>query len=167
MVLLASVLCLIILGAGVGLSVDFYDAEWAALEEEALLTAEETRLLFSEQLREAVLPLFSLAQFVSEVDPLRRLAYEVGYAGETHALPFASETHRNVTGVCDDPVLVDCFSKIAATIKANAGMDGIPGQSAARPGRRRLLGVPAQQHGGFPRRSLHGQHRCHRARSVG
>jgi hypothetical protein len=123
--MLAFFLFLILLAASVTLCASVYNAERKALEAEAMTLAEETGLFFSDHFNQALLPLFSLAQFVGEIEVFRELEYEIGYVGESDALPFISETHRNVTGVCDDPTLVARFSKIAATVKSNSDMDGV------------------------------------------
>jgi hypothetical protein len=77
-------------------------------------------------LDQAILPLFSLAQFV------KCLPEEIGLPGANGSLPFLPPkgpgmpvTHQNVTGVCDDPTVIERYAKIAGTIKENAGMDGI------------------------------------------
>jgi hypothetical protein len=103
-----------------------------ANEREALSLAEETGLFFSNNLDDAILPLFSLAQFINELDIFQRLPEQVGSAGAIGSLPFLPPkvegdppTHRNVSGVCDEPELVQRFEHIADTIKANSKMDGI------------------------------------------
>ena len=52
---------------------------------------------------------------------------QIKSAGEPGALPLleGKPTRRNVTGVCDEPQLVDRFTKIASAVKANAKMDGV------------------------------------------
>jgi hypothetical protein len=74
-----------------------------------------------------------LAQFVSEIDIFRDIPDQIGTLGESGARSLLSygneditvQRWRNVTGICDDPELVDRFNQIAATIKKNANMDGI------------------------------------------
>ncbi|KAL3939908.1 MAG: hypothetical protein SGARI_001197 [Bacillariaceae sp.] len=119
------VLCALLITCGVALSLHFRHAELEALEQEALTIAEETGLFFSNQLDQAILPLFSLAQFVNEIPIFQQLENQMGYHGEPDALPIMSDTHRNVTGVCDNPELVERFNKIASTLKQNANMDGV------------------------------------------
>jgi hypothetical protein len=75
---------------------------------------------------------YSLAQFVNELDIFKSLPDQIGLPHTNGSLSFLPPktpdgpvTHRNVTGVCDDPHLVERFNKIAGTIKTNAGMDGI------------------------------------------
>jgi hypothetical protein len=116
----------LLVSCGVALCLYFENIELQALEEEALALAEETGLFFSNQLDRAVLPLFSLAQFVRELPIFQDLEKEIGYVGEPNALPLLeSGTHRNVSGVCDRPELIERFESIASTLKQTSGMDGI------------------------------------------
>ncbi|KAL3913006.1 MAG: hypothetical protein SGILL_006662 [Bacillariaceae sp.] len=124
-VLSACLLCALLMTCGVALSLHFRHAELEALEQEAITVADETALFFSNQLDQAILPLFSLAQFVNEIPIFSDLESQIGYNGEPNALPQLSGTHRNVTGVCDQPELVQRFNKIASTLKENAHMNGI------------------------------------------
>jgi hypothetical protein len=76
------------------------------------------------------LPIFSLAQFVSEHDVFGDVPDQIGTLEEPGARPLLSfdaecstaQQFRNVTGVCDDPELVDRFNQTAATIKKNTNM---------------------------------------------
>ena len=99
------------------------------LQEEALLLAEETGSFFSDQLDNAIIPLFSLAQFVAEIPQFRNLPNQIGQVGiDDDALPFLpgkKQYYRNITNVCDDPQLVERFNQIASTIKSQSNMDGI------------------------------------------
>lgn len=129
---LAIFICLILAVSGVAIATVFANAKQDALQEEALSLAEETGLFFSQNLDRAILPLFSLAQFVTELEIFKRLPDEIGLPHENGSLPFMPPkvaggpvTHRNVTSVCDDPHLVERFTSIASTIKKNAGMEGI------------------------------------------
>jgi sensor domain CHASE-containing protein len=115
----------VLLAFGLYLSYYFKEMELDTLQEHALSVAEETALFFSNQLDAAVLPIFSLAHFVSELSIFSQLEDKVGYDGTANALPLISETHRNVSGVCDDPNLVNRFNKIAHTLKSTAHSDGI------------------------------------------
>jgi hypothetical protein len=99
---------------------------------EATEVATETGAFFSKELDRAILPLFSLAQFVFEVDELRTLPNRIGQAYSPGALPLlppqvdgGPPKYRNITGVCDDPQLVERFTEIATTIKENAQMGGV------------------------------------------
>lgn len=97
---------------------------------EATELAKSSVEAFSESLDLAILPLFSLSQFVFEIDELRALADEIGQVGVDGSLPLLPNpdghpTHRNITGVCDSPRLQQRFSDIAGIIKQNAKMDGV------------------------------------------
>lgn len=99
-----------------------------AIIDEATALAIETGDWFSNQLDLAILPLFSLAQFAIELDTFRYLPSAIGRGNESGSAPFIPQTvitHRNVTGVCDEPDMVKRYSEIAATIKRNAQMQGI------------------------------------------
>ena len=74
------------------------------------------------------MPLFSMAQFATELEIFADLPDKIKSAGEPGALPFLPDrerTFRNVTGVCDEPQLVERFTQIASAVKANAKMGGI------------------------------------------
>lgn len=130
---LVSVLAFAVLAAAaIALYTAFARAQQDDLRDEAINVAEETGALFSRGLDAAVLPLFSLAQFATELDALADLPDRVGQAGAAGSLPFLTDDgdgsldpRRNVTGVCDDPGLVERYSQIASAIKRNAKMDGI------------------------------------------
>jgi CHASE1-domain containing sensor protein len=110
---------------------------------EALELATETGAWFSSELDAALLPLFSLAQFATELDIFDSLPDRIGAVDAPGSLPFIVQpstatntsdneeqysvipTHRNVTGVCTEPALVQRFTHIASTIKRNAGMQGV------------------------------------------
>lgn len=73
-----------------------------------------------------------MAQFVNELEIFRTLHDQVGPADGPNSLPFVPSyspgtrpTHRNITGVCDEPAVVQRFNDIASKIKQNANMDGI------------------------------------------
>lgn len=73
-----------------------------------------------------------MALFVSELEIFHGLPDLIGPANEPGSLPFLTprtpdtpRTHRNVTGVCDDPTLINRFTEIASTIKSQAGMEGV------------------------------------------
>jgi hypothetical protein len=80
----------------------------------------------ADQLNKAILPVFSLGQFVYEIQSLNSLADRIA------ARPFLDNVitdgvnaHRNVTGICDDPEVFDRFTRIAASIKEAADMDKV------------------------------------------
>jgi signal transduction histidine kinase/CheY-like chemotaxis protein len=103
----------------------------AEREDEAIHLAEETGLYFSNQLDRAILPLFSIAQFATNLDIFKVLPAQIGSGGAPGSLPYlpretnASSLLRNVTGLCDDPELVSRFISIASAIKETASMNGI------------------------------------------
>jgi hypothetical protein len=86
-------------------------------------------------LDKALFPLFSISQFVAELDMFHSLPSLIGPPGQPGSLPLLPpspddpdgiSTHRDMTsGVCADPDLVERFNKIAATIKENANMEGV------------------------------------------
>jgi hypothetical protein len=81
----------------------------------------------ADQLDLAILPLFSLAQFVSEIEEFFALADRIGPVGGPYSLPLlpgTPSTHRNVSGVCNDPGVLDRFNEVAHTIKEHAQMEG-------------------------------------------
>ena len=123
---------LVIVGAGVTICCFFARAEEKQVRDEALTLAVDTGKWFAEQLDLAILPLFSLAQFATELELFRHLPERVGRSGEEGALPFAEPDsqegtvyRRNITGVCDDPEMWERFTHIAAALKRNARMDGV------------------------------------------
>ena len=93
--------------------------------------AEDTGKAFSNELDVALLPLFSMAQFVTEIDIFTDLPNQIGAAGEPGSLPFLPKEgefstaflKRNVTGVCDDPDLIARFNKIVSTIETSTGLE--------------------------------------------
>jgi hypothetical protein len=126
-----AVFLVLFLGA-CGIIIAAHNSMTQELENEALEMAKETGMFFSKQLDQAILPLFSMAQFVSELDIFSSLTDRVGQVGDPWALPLLPPkepgqvpTHRNVTGVCDEEGLVNRFNEIAATIKRNSGMEGV------------------------------------------
>ena len=117
----------VLLGIAIAMIIAFQRAREDELEQEAVLLAQETGAFFSDELDRAILPLFSLAQFVAELSIFRELPNRIGQIGiDEDALPMLEgRYHRNVTNVCDDPTLLERFNQIAATIKSQSNMDGI------------------------------------------
>ena len=102
------------------------------MQDQALDLTVETGKRFSDELHQAILPLFTMAQFAMELPLFRALPQRIGAAGEEGSLPFmplkepgAVFTHRNITGVCDDPALVERFNAIASSIKKRAKIEGV------------------------------------------
>ncbi len=94
--------------------------------------AVETGAWFSSALDRALLPLFTLSQFVQQLDMFATLPEQIGAAFQPGSIPFLPPnedgfyTHRNVTGtVCGDPAMVAKFAELASTIKKDAKMEGI------------------------------------------
>jgi hypothetical protein len=131
-ILLALFLFIVLLVAGVAIATIFANSHKTQMELDALTLAKETGLYFSQNLDKAILPLFTLAQFVNEIESFRSLPERIGLAGEEGSIPFLPPTadgdmptHRNVTGVCDDQSLLEQYDRIAGAIKKDSGLDGI------------------------------------------
>lgn len=124
-----TVLC----ASGLSLCIVFRNTEHKETRDGAILLAKETGARFSDLLNLAIYPLFSLAQFVQELDGIfGDLPNRIGAAEDEGSAPFVPPsqpgdpfTHRNVSGVCDDPNLVERFNDIASTIKKNSGGEGV------------------------------------------
>mmetsp|Transcript_3443 Transcript_3443/g.5060 ORF Transcript_3443/g.5060 Transcript_3443/m.5060 type:complete len:753 (+) Transcript_3443:107-2365(+) len=117
---------------GVLTVLDLARREEEARKDEASDIAVETGNWFSDRLDQAILPLFTLAQFIQQLDIFQEMPERVGVANTDGALPFMPPkpdktfTHRNITGsVCQDPNITARFNEIAATIKRDAGMEGV------------------------------------------
>ena len=84
----------------------------------------------SSVLEKSILPLYSLAQLAIELDILRELYDKVGEIGGPQSLPAMfneenDEVYRNVTGICDQPELIERYSQIVRTMKRNLDMNGV------------------------------------------
>jgi signal transduction histidine kinase/CheY-like chemotaxis protein/sensor domain CHASE-containing protein len=131
-VVISSFVFALLIGAGVAICFVFASYKQKQVEDAALELAVSTGSFFSGELDKALLPLFSMAQFVLEIPIFKKLPMDIGPAGGNFSLPLlpplspgAPITHRNVTGVCDEPDLVQRFTEIASTIKRNAKMQGV------------------------------------------
>lgn len=131
-IILAIIIFVVLLASGAAISSVFASVELEQMEADALATAVETGRFFKQNLDQAILPLFSLAQFVREIDEFQWLAALIGPAHAEGSLPFLppqegldGPTHRNVSGVCDDPVVLKKYERIAGAVKKDSGMDGI------------------------------------------
>jgi signal transduction histidine kinase/CheY-like chemotaxis protein len=131
-ILLVSILVFaLLLGAGITLCRLYTESHEEDKRDEAMAFAVETGAWFANELDRAILPLFSLAQFATELSIFADLPDKIGQADAPGSLPFLTNEDgsfnsiRNVTGVCDQPVLVSRFTQIASAIKKNAGMEGI------------------------------------------
>ena len=121
-------LFVILLGSSIAIVEVVKSSEYRAVVEQATTLAAETGTWFAKQLDQAIAPVFALAQFAVELEMFRSLSSKIGPFNETTSLPFLPsprQVYRNVSGVCDDPELVNRFNEIAATIKRHANMDGI------------------------------------------
>ena len=119
----------------IAITLSFANGYSEDLSNAALDVAAEQGQWFSDQLDVALLPLFSMAQFVKELDYFRDLPFQIGPGGQEGSAPYVPKfierdgllvyTHRNVTGICDDPELVENFNRIAKNIKEAAGMERV------------------------------------------
>lgn len=131
-ILMVSLLIFAVLsGAGITLVKVFSNARANQMEVEAKDFAMSTGASFAKELEFAILPLFAIAQFATELEAFSSLPDKIGQADEPGSLPFLKKpdgtfgSHRNVTGVCNLPELVSRYDHIASAIKKNAQMDGI------------------------------------------
>jgi len=109
-----------------------FDKNAQEASEHAIAVSQESGNKLSSVLDLAIVPLFSMAQFATELEIFRELPEKIGQAYESGSLPFIvnadgspSTSFRNITGVCDDPVLERRYSKIVETIQKNLGMEDI------------------------------------------
>ncbi|CAB9523858.1 Adaptive-response sensory-kinase SasA [Seminavis robusta] len=113
-----------LVASGVTVSTMHFDNQQSTQMVEAISVAAETGQRFSDFLDHSITPLFSLGQFVHELDLFRDLPDAIGPHNQPGSLPMADNNtsikFRNVSGVCDDPTLTDRFHRIASTIKKNA-----------------------------------------------
>lgn len=124
--ILALFLFALLTTSGITLAAVFGRSILEQKQQEALSLAYKTGSFFSKNLDQAILPLFSMAQFANELKEFKGLPFWVG------SLPFMPTkieqgvpTHRDVAGVCDDPLLVKKFEQVAGDIKKSARMGGI------------------------------------------
>lgn len=99
----------------------YADNEEENNRDEANDLAVEIGLWFSTELDKAILPLFTMAQFVQQLPEFHLLSDIVGNAPMDPARP---TSHRDLDGLID-PELEAKFNEIAAGIKRDAKMDGI------------------------------------------
>jgi hypothetical protein len=88
----------------------------------------DTGKWFRDQLENSINPLFSLAEFVKEMEIFQDLPFLIGKGGEPGSAPYRNDTivtHRNVSGICNNTTKMAEFSRIAKTIKADARMNGV------------------------------------------
>jgi len=98
-------------------------------DKQALEEAKVSGDKLSSALDMAIVPLFSMAQFATELSDFKNLPQEIGEPNEP--LPFllnsdgSPSAFRNMTGVCDQPDLIQRYAEIVSTIKKNLKMEGI------------------------------------------
>mmetsp|Transcript_1931 Transcript_1931/g.3698 ORF Transcript_1931/g.3698 Transcript_1931/m.3698 type:complete len:950 (-) Transcript_1931:171-3020(-) len=105
---------------------------------QAQTLAHETGAWFAQQLDQALLPLFSLQQFVYDISEWQSLPAHIGAVGEPGSLPMAPpavnnnassssvRTHRSLqNSPCTDPDMVQRFATIAHRIHESANMPGV------------------------------------------
>jgi nitrogen-specific signal transduction histidine kinase/CheY-like chemotaxis protein len=96
----------------------------------AIDLANETGIFFRDAFDKAMMPLFSLAQFATEIPMFRELPDRIGPTGQNGSLPLiqtpgAPFILRNITNsVCTGNAL-DRFNQIGAAIERSANMQGI------------------------------------------
>ena len=133
---ITTLICLIILlSVCISTTLAFANQYSEDLSNAALDVAAEQGAWFSEQLNIALLPLFSMAQFVKELSYFSDLPFQIGPGGEEGSAPYRDKfierdgnlvhTHRNVSGICDDPKVLENFNRIARNIKNDAGMEKV------------------------------------------
>lgn len=129
--LVSSLIFVVLSGAGIALFLVIAGAQEEEQRDNVMDVAKETGAWFAKELDFAILPLFSMAQFATELELFASLPDKIRSPGEPNALPFlppapnSTKVLRNVTGVCDQPDLIERFTDIAAAVKHNARMDGI------------------------------------------
>jgi signal transduction histidine kinase/CheY-like chemotaxis protein len=121
---------LLLVGASIAIVLTISKSHQREKQDEAIQLAISTGQYFSNQLDQAILPLFSIAQFALNLEIFRNLPDLIGLAEQPGALPFDTSrsddrVYRNVTGVCDDSELVTQFVTIASAIKKHSRMDHI------------------------------------------
>jgi len=114
----------LVCGASVALACTVSKSITEGNELQALNMASETGKWFRDELNRALTPLFSLAQFASQVEVFRDLPARIGPAYKNGSLPVLESYRRDVSGVCDDGALITRFDEIASEIKQNAKMPG-------------------------------------------
>lgn len=131
MFLVSFLIFLVLAGAGIAVYLVVAQSEERERSNSISDLALETGAWFAHELDAAILPLFSMAQFATELEVFANLPDQIKAPGEEGALPFMPQqpdndkVYRNVTGVCDQPELIERFAEIASAIKRNAKMDGV------------------------------------------
>jgi len=108
-----------------------FDSQEQTARDEALKIGEESGDMISRVLDLAILPLFTMAQFATELQIFNDLPDKIGLANETGSLPFLTNedgsfnSNRNITGVCDEPELMERYAQIVSTIQRNLKLEGV------------------------------------------
>ena len=119
---------LLVFGALAATGVSLCNASFEAREHdvynEAEHMADDAAESLARGIETSVLPLFTISQFATELPAFADLSARIGKAGEPGSLPLRPGLpFRNVTGVCDDPELVQRFTEIASTVVKNLPID--------------------------------------------
>jgi CHASE domain len=122
--LVGLLLFVVLTGAGITVHVVMLQAGEAAMRNEAKQAAVEVGDFFAKELDLAILPLFSMTQFATELDQF------VGLPRAIEPLPFMQSESlnvvmRNVSGICNDPAVLEKFNHIVASIKNSSHTDGV------------------------------------------
>jgi signal transduction histidine kinase/CheY-like chemotaxis protein len=119
----------VIVSTGVVLINVVYNSSEKSRTTEVSTLAAETGAFFAGELDKATLPLFSMAQFATELDIFSQLADRIGPLGGEGSAPVINSTdgrlRRNVTGICDQSDVVEKFNKIANTSMSNARLNDV------------------------------------------
>ena len=110
----------VLLAGGILIVKSYADADEDDARENAITVANEVGLWFSTELDKALLPLFTLAQFVQELEIFHDLPSLVVDA----PLQEGRDYNKNVTSVIDEYIF-DKFDTIAARIKRDAKMEKV------------------------------------------
>ena len=119
--------------AGLVVTLRWADAIELQAQEDATIVAKEIGSWFSGQLDAALMPLFTLSQFVQQIDTFKDLPNKIGDYCDPDTVcpaPYApplkgkESSHRNMTGILDDEV-IKRFNNISANIKKDAKLEKV------------------------------------------
>lgn len=117
-----------LLVVGLGITRNLANSYESHRQQDALDRAIEMGRWISNSLDEALLPLFTMSQFVKNLNLFSNLPFAIGHHSTDGSAPplFGRiDTHRNVSGICDDPSLLKTFNDIAASVKNDAKLKRI------------------------------------------
>ena len=132
MLIVCAFIFVVLTSAGIAVCVVVGRTKTNSVDDAVYEIAEDTGKAFSNELDLALLPLFSMAQFATEIDIFSDLPNRIGAGGAPGSLPFLPQVEgelstsllkRNVTGVCDDPHLIERFNTIVSTIESSTGFE--------------------------------------------